>query len=225
MRLMPGDATDPNQPVPTAPATGWRAATPNAITAARLVLAAAFVVLLSLPVARPGAAAPLLAATAIFVVAALSDALDGYLARRWRAVSRFGRVMDPFADKILVLSAFVLLAGPAFSIASDGNRVQASGVLPWMVAVILARELLVTSLRGLLESSGQDASAQLAGKLKMIFQSLAVPIVLVTLAFDAAGDRAGWLWVLNLAVVAVTALSAAPYLAAALRPTSTESTS
>ncbi|MEO0482586.1 MAG: CDP-alcohol phosphatidyltransferase family protein [Planctomycetota bacterium] len=197
------------------PATGWRAAAPNAITTARLGLAVAFVVVLSLPAVKPGATAWLLSAAGIFVVAALSDALDGYLARRWNAVSKFGRVMDPFADKVLVLSAFVLLAGPAFIVIDDGVRTPASGVYPWMVAVILARELLVTSLRGLLESQGRDASAQIAGKAKMVLQSVAIPLVLVSVAFDPAGARAGWMTAVNLVVVLVTAISAAPYLQAA----------
>lgn len=157
----------------------------------------------------------LLAAAALFVVAALTDAADGYLARKWNAITRFGRVMDPFADKVLVLGALVLLAGPAFSV--EGRSI--AGFTGWMVVLILARELLVTSLRGLAEAGGTDASANWAGKAKMILQSVAVPgviLLLGTLPIDRATPiNAGLAW----ATTIVTVFSAWPYIANAIRPT------
>ena len=77
------------------PATGWRAHTPNALTVARLVMTAAFIAVLA---AAPTDTLALLSALLLFVVAGASDALDGYLARRWDVVSVFGRVADPLAD-------------------------------------------------------------------------------------------------------------------------------
>lgn len=159
---------------------------PNALTLARLGMAVAFVITLSgttwtderYPGTGERQSTWLIAAAALFVIAAITDALDGILARRWNVVSVFGRVMDPFADKLLVLGAFVLLAGPAFSFAG----IQVSGVQPWMVVVILGRELLVTSLRGAVEARGVDFSATTSGKLKMVLQSVCVPLVLVILA-------------------------------------------
>ncbi|QYO63694.1 CDP-alcohol phosphatidyltransferase family protein [Leptolyngbya sp. 7M] len=172
---------------------------PNAITVARLVMATGVFVLLSLQPyharARAQAlhdpdlaqAAPLdwlcLLAAGLFALAALSDALDGLLARRWNAITPFGRVMDPMADKILVLGAFILLAGPGFTDLATGRQMTA--VAPWMAVVMLARELLVTSLRGVMESRGVDFSATWSGKLKMILQSACVPLVLLVLG---AGD-------------------------------------
>jgi len=194
------------------------ASIPNALTLARVAMTVAFVALLSAyRLAESSDWIPLLAAI-LFAFAAATDALDGYLARRWRVVSVFGRIMDPLADKVLVLGAFVLLAGPAF--AQEGRQV--SGVLPWMAVVILARELLVTSLRSVLEARGVDFSAKAAGKWKMILQSLAVPAILLLVALaDPEALAVGWArWTVDLLVwitVAATAISAWPYVAAARR--------
>lgn len=199
---------------------------PNALTIARVLLAAVFFLILALwnvndPHRQPGSVdLLLLVAAAIFVVAAATDALDGHLARKWSVVSVFGRVMDPFADKILILGAFVMLAGPAFL--QLATREQTSHVLPWMAVLILARELLITSLRAAFESRGIDFSAGPSGKLKMILQSICVPIVLVAVAVRPAlspetGDllTAIAMWSVWL-TVAVTVWSAIPYIARAL---------
>lgn len=216
------------------PAPLWdalRAHLPNALTGARFVLAAVFIALVSgarapwvgseaagldrLSLLVDAQTARLLIATLVFALAALTDTLDGQLARRWHAQSRFGRIMDPLADKVLVLGGFVLLAGPMFSAPIDGQRVQLSGVAPWMTIVILTRELLVTSIRGLYEAEGFDFSAAASGKLKMVVQSLAVPAILAltALASPVPGSPAR-IWVLALAWTAtlVTAWSAWPYL-------------
>lgn len=211
---------------PAAPATGWRAHTPNALTGLRLLLTVGVVALLSIatlePIADASATvgdrlahgwarhAPVLLAAVFFVVAAITDALDGHLARKWHAVSLFGRVMDPLADKLLVLGTFVMLAGPAF----EGLGVQA-----WMVVVILGRELLVTSLRAVYEAMGVDFSASLSGKLKMIAQSGAAPLLLVLAAVwtptpdepSLVGSILAWVTTL------ITVASAWPYLAKAVR--------
>lgn len=190
---------------------------PNALTVARLVLACAFFVLLALwsPATRDLPDALLIASGALFVVAAITDALDGYFARKWRVISRFGRIMDPFADKVLVAGAFIMLAGSNFNTpTSPDASLQLSGVLPWMVVVILARELLVTSIRGLLESEGIDCSAGPAGKAKMVLQSVVVPLILVLLAFDPCPPGSAARWTIDLAVwltVGVTVLSGWPY--------------
>ncbi|MDX9910530.1 MAG: CDP-alcohol phosphatidyltransferase family protein [Phycisphaerales bacterium] len=231
---------------------GSRRHIPNALTILRLVLAAVVFVLLArfqatglgagsahtpdaTSLQSPHASAQraiLLAAAILFILAATTDFLDGYLARKWRVVSKFGRVMDPFADKILILGSFILLAGPNFAIsnpdvAGSGDAVALTGVQPWMVVVILARELLVTSLRAALEGSGVDFSATLSGKLKMVLQSVAVPVILLSVAylphwFESASGAivartplpaaiAAWLTTL------VTAWSGLPYVVRAIR--------
>jgi len=212
------------------PATGLKAKIPNALTILRLVLAGVFFALLELGLqgvdewGEPDdrRQTVLLIALGLFVVAAVTDAADGYLARKWNAISKFGRVMDPFADKILVLGAVVYLAGPAFTQVGvgEGSDLQVSGVAPWMAVVILARELLVTSVRGFFESQGMDFSADLAGKLKMILQSAVVPLVLLVLALADVSPGSEWRWVIDLSVwatVVVTVVSCVPYVVKGVR--------
>lgn len=210
--------TGTSNPTPLFGPPGIRGKLPNALTGARLVFSVAFFALLAFFDATelPAHRWILLLALVLFVVAAVTDALDGYLARKWNAVSVFGRVMDPFADKILILGAFVMLAGP--NLAHPSGQ-QLSGVSAWMVVVIIARELLITSLRGLCESKGIDFAASQAGKLKMIAQSVAVPAILLLLWLAAAHPdriddsmlvRATY-WV-ALTTTIITVLSAVPYL-------------
>ncbi len=188
------------------PATGWRRRVPNALTLARLALTVVFIVILALADTTPDpTGAPRSWAfwsLGLFVIAAITDAADGYLARKWNAISKFGRIMDPLADKVLILGAFVMLAGRDLG--------DISGVAPWMAVVILFRELLVTTARSVFESSGVDFSAAWSGKIKMILQSLAVPLILIDIAMSAkAGPLAVWsAWAATIA----TAISLVPYL-------------
>ena len=194
---------------------------PNALTLARIALAIAFFAVLTpwrysqSPLAR--GESPdywLLAGAALFIIAAATDALDGYLARKWNVVSVFGRIMDPFADKVLVIGAFIYLAGPGFS----SGPIQVSGVYPWMVALILARELLVTSIRAAFESKGVSFAATASGKLKMILQSICIPLVLVLLQLDPGHFilKARAIPIIVWSTVLVTAWSAFPYIARAI---------
>ncbi len=204
----------PTSPTPLFGPPGLRGQFPTVLTGARLLLAAVcFGVLATIDLRAAAAPAWLLVAAALFVVASVTDALDGWLARRWNAVSIVGRVLDPFADKVLVLGTAVLLAGPPFAV--DGRLV--SGLAPWMAVAIVARELFVTSLRGVCEARGVDFSASLGGKAKMVVQSVGLPAILVLAAAGAAdvGEwaplaprvNAGIAWT----IVGVTLLSAIPY--------------
>ncbi len=235
---------DPAAGVPTP----FQRRLPNALTMLRVVLAVAFFAILTpweyqdSPLAH--GRSPdwwLLVAAAVFVVAALTDLLDGMLARRWKVISVFGRVMDPFADKLLVIGAFVYLAGPGFTNprlafpelvgppAGDhlmGLRGAGPPVAPWMVAVILGRELLVTSIRGVIEATGMSFAATRSGKWKMVLQSVCVPAVLVLLNVPVRNDPdaldwAGWLMDgLVWATVIVTVWSGIPYGVRAIREAS-----
>lgn len=204
---------------------------PNSLTILRLLLAGVFFVILNQYRYPVGPDWALPAAIAVFVLAALSDTLDGYLARRWKVETAFGRIMDPFCDKVLVIGSFVYLAGPRFVIperVGEGDWLNmATGVYPWMVAVVLARELLVTSIRGVLEGAGLRAGALFLGKLKMILQSLVVPILLLIVWLDPRlphDPTSHWLPIVRdalvYATVLITLLSGWPYVtgaAAALR--------
>jgi CDP-diacylglycerol--glycerol-3-phosphate 3-phosphatidyltransferase len=160
---------------------------PNALTGGRLLLAVIFFTLLGF-YQYQGRGDPMLLniAFAIYVVALFTDFLDGYLARRWKVEGAFGRIVDPFVDKVLVLGSFILFAGKNFIIPEQHFVVRTiTGVAPWMVVLILARELLVTSFRGITESSGQQFGAAFSGKVKMVFQSVTILVILVYVNYFA----------------------------------------
>ena len=141
---------------------------PNILTTARLVLAVVVFVLIPLDCFWP--------AFVVFVVAASTDWVDGYWARRYGQVTQVGRIYDPFVDKIIVCGAFIFLAAE-----------PDSGIAAWMAVVVVAREMLVTALRGFIEQHGGDFSAKMSGKLKMVFQCIAVGASLVALRQGPSG--------------------------------------
>ena len=186
---------------------------PNQITISRLVLAVIFFVLL----AQYDAAAPtpwlLDVCFWVFIVAASTDFVDGYLARKYNAESALGRILDPFVDKVLLGGAFVFYAGAGFV---DGEGRNVTGVTAWMVVVIFGRELLVTGLRGVSEAQGAAFGANLFGKIKMWCQSIAVGWVMMSLAHKTT-TFAHWFWqdgrvVAVYIAVIVTVLSMTTYL-------------
>jgi len=190
-----------------------RAMVPNAITLLRLVVAAAFFVALAVGLHSEESIRfwGNLSVWA-FIFAAVTDVVDGWLARRWKVVSVFGRVMDPVVDKVLVLGAFIFLAAPPFSAHEPGRLVTA--IAPWMVVVILARELLVTSVRGVLEAEGIAFGADRWGKIKMFVQSVTVPVALFVAVNELGKPGSMWTWWrdgLVWGTVVVTVLSTVPY--------------
>ena len=132
---------------------------PNLLTFLRILLIPVLVVLLR----DPGPMASLLAALTFFL-ACWSDFLDGYLARRYSISTPLGKLLDPLADKLIVMAALVMLAA-----ALREPRVPA-----WMVVLILGRELAVTGLRGIAVSQGIVLGAEELGKYKTIFQMFAL---------------------------------------------------
>lgn len=197
--------------------TQWWKVLPNAITSVRLLLAVATLALLELlgrtPLMERGALGWWVCS--IFVIAALSDVLDGWLARRWNVVTAYGRVMDPFVDKVLILGTFIFLASPGLATGDAELRIVGSGIAAWMVVVMVARELLVTSLRGFLEGLGTPFPADRFGKAKMLMQSVAGPWCVFaaseTWIMNYDFCRVGHQVVLWMAVV-LTALSGIPAL-------------
>lgn len=186
---------------------------PNLITVGRLILSAAVLGLLcAIDSGRVADQRPLLQiAFWCFVAAVLGDALDGAIARRLGCVTAFGRFADPLVDKILVCGVFVLFTGDAFWHAGA----NVTGVAPWMVLIIVARELLVSAIRASHEAAQRDFGATWAGKLKMVVQSATIGVIFVDLGFDA-GSLAPAIGPLVWATVAVTILSAIPYVSRAL---------
>lgn len=131
---------------------------PNKLTVLR-VIAVPFFIALYL-------AGHIYTATVLFILASITDAFDGHIARSRNLVTNFGKIMDPLADKILVLSAFVVL-------------VQLGDVPGWMLIVILAREFIVAGLRTVAAADGIVIAAAFSGKLKTVTQMIAVPLLLL----------------------------------------------
>ena len=176
---------------------------PNIISLTRLVLA---VVLFAVIEGALGEQP--LAALVLFVVAAATDWVDGWYARRFKQVSRLGRIFDPLVDKVIVCGTFVLLADRT-----------GSALLPWMAVVIVVRELVVTAIRSEMERAGHDFSAGWSGKAKMVLQCVAIGLELGSrvwpglavggLSVHAAAVGVAWLAVLT------TIWSGAEYIVAA----------
>lgn len=143
-----------------------------------------------------------ISAAILFVVAAATDAIDGYIARKYGQVTTLGRILDPFVDKIIVCGAFVFLL----------EKKADSGVSSWMVMAVIGREMFVTGLRSFLEQSGKDFSAAFIGKAKMALQCVAITMSLLSLSprvgsptFNFVRDIVLW------SAVAVTVYSGLSY--------------
>ena len=131
---------------------------PNILTLCRIGVVPVLVVLLFF-------SSPLLRAVAalIFVLASVTDYLDGYLARKYDVISPMGKLLDPMADKLLVMSVLIMLV-----------PCPVGGVPAWMVVVILGRDIMVTSLRGVASAQGVVIQAEELGKYKTILQVFAL---------------------------------------------------
>lgn len=117
-------------------------------------------------------------ATVLFLVAAATDWVDGYWARRYDQVTQLGRIFDPFVDKVLICGTFIMLAE-----AMVNYSISIAG---WLAVLVMAREMLVTVLRSYIEQQGIDFSAKMPGKLKMVFQCGAAVAALVALQYEPA---------------------------------------
>lgn len=158
-------------PTPATTQTVWNV--PNQITLSRLALAIALFVLV--PFGQYGIG------MIVFLIAAGTDWVDGYWARKYGQVTKLGRVLDPFVDKVIICGAFIYLAA-----------IPDSGIVAWMAVIVVARELLVTALRSFLEGEGADFSAQMSGKLKMVLQCAAVTASLLALSYGSVEARPQW---------------------------------
>ncbi len=145
---------------------------PNQLTSLRLILSIVLFVLIGQGYYQTS--------LVLFIIAASTDWLDGYWARKYGQVTSLGRILDPFVDKIIICGTFIYLVA-----------IPESGVRAWMATVIVGRELLVTALRSYLEGEGADFSANMAGKLKMLLQCIAAGVVLY--ALSVVGERPEWL--------------------------------
>ncbi|MEO1615705.1 MAG: CDP-diacylglycerol--glycerol-3-phosphate 3-phosphatidyltransferase [Planctomycetota bacterium] len=176
---------------------------PNALTTVRFAMAIAVMALIPL--------GHFVIANVVFIIAASTDWMDGYWARKYGQVTKFGRIFDPFVDKIIICGSFIALAA-----------VPNSPVFSWMATLVVGRELLVTSLRGMIEGSGKDFSASWLGKWKMVLQCAAVVASLVFLTSNQGGEEpASWIRITTLSLlwgsIALTVYSGYDYTRIAAR--------
>jgi CDP-diacylglycerol--glycerol-3-phosphate 3-phosphatidyltransferase len=141
-------------------ATIWNV--PNQLTVARLVLSVICFIFLAFD--------SYLIALILFAIAAGTDWVDGYWARKYGQITQLGRILDPFADKIIICGTFIFLAAVPPTINGDST----SEITAWMAVIVMGREILVTALRSFFEEHGTDFSAKWAGKIKMVLQCAAV---------------------------------------------------
>jgi CDP-diacylglycerol--glycerol-3-phosphate 3-phosphatidyltransferase len=174
----------------------------------RLFLSAVVFTLLGLAARTPAPPVLLLDfAFGLFIATALTDMLDGMIARRYGLVTTFGRIADPFADKVLAIGSFIfLLCFPD------------SYLKPWMVVIIISREFLVSGLRGFIEGQGRQFPAMIWGKTKVTSQySLIGWLIFFTAHLRDVSAARYFTQVAVIGVTVWTALSGVAYLVKAVR--------
>jgi len=169
---------------------------PNHLTISRFWMTAVMMVCMTLdfPYAR-------IAALAIFIIASITDALDGYLARNFFGVTSFGKLMDPLADKVLVSAAFI-------------GFVELDCIAAWMVVLIIAREFMVTGLRLLMIEKGIVMPAGPWGKIKTTVQMLAISLYFFGLIWESPylpTPGSAYSWWLGMGAAVITAWSGVVY--------------
>lgn len=165
---------------------------PNMLTLFRIILVPFFVVALSTKVSMG-----VFLAVLIFIIAALTDSLDGYLARKWHQVTKLGIIMDPLADKLLVTAALVSL-------------VELQVIEGWIAIVIIGREFAVSGLRIVKASDGEVLPASKWGKLKTIIQIVALCWIMLEMCIPLLKQFNIGIWILYIAVL-LTLISGAEY--------------
>ncbi|MCH8120277.1 MAG: CDP-alcohol phosphatidyltransferase family protein [Planctomycetes bacterium] len=185
---------------------------PNILTFGRLVLTIIFLVMILYSPHVAKKAVFLDIAFVLFVVAGLTDIVDGIVARRLNVTSKFGRMVDPLADKVLVCGTFI-----CFAIIGEpklfGLGPGALAGIQWSVAgILIAREAYVTALRHIAEAHGVNFAATISGKVKMFLQSFAIGTVIIKMAHVQTATWGYWFttvtFVIMLAVTVISGLRA-----------------
>ena len=159
--------------------------TPNILTLGRIATAPVIVYLLLVPDSTA-----MSIAAALFFIATMTDFLDGYIARSYGSGTTLGKFLDPLADKVVVISALIMLAGTP----------QLPRVPAWMVAVTVIREIMVTGLRAIAAAEGLVMAAEELGKYKMALQSIAIQGLLIRYTYFHIDFFAGGMFVLWIAM-------------------------
>ena len=181
---------------------------PNILTLGRVVLTIVFLIMVLMSPAKysegeiafPGF---LDIAFILFVIAGLTDMIDGTVARRMGVASKFGRMMDPLADKILVCGAFICFAIIGRPRLFDFGPVTLA-IIHWSVAgIIVVREILVTIIRHLAEAKGIKFPATFSGKIKMFVQSFGIGTVVIKMAHAQSAAWSNWFAAITLVLMVV----------------------
>ena len=143
---------------------------PNSLTLFRVLLIPVFIYVLSSPTPfNRSLGDRAIIAAIIFLIASITDVLDGYIARKTSQITKLGKLFDPIADKLLTSSAFILLVA------------QSEKTPAWMAIIIIGREFAVTGLRAAASSEGYVIPAYEGGKAKMLFQTIAIIALLISM--------------------------------------------
>jgi len=164
-----------------------RHALPNLITVGRIVIAPIIALLLFVPTF-----AARLLALALFIIAAVSDLWDGYLARKHGWISDFGKLFDPIADKLLLILTLLPFYLISHGASAHGRFVAIPEFPLWIVLVILGRELLITGIRSYAARHGLIIPAGKSGKLKTVFQNIFIGTAIAWLAALSLALNRGW---------------------------------
>ncbi|SEF46279.1 CDP-diacylglycerol--glycerol-3-phosphate 3-phosphatidyltransferase [Caloramator fervidus] len=138
----------------------------NRLTILRIILVPVFLFFIAIKIKYGN-----FLAAFIFIVAAITDTLDGYIARKRKEITKFGKFMDPLADKLIVTAALISL-------------VELNKIASWSVMIIIAREFAVTGLRALAASEGKIIAASKWGKAKTVIQIIAIIAALIELPYS-----------------------------------------
>jgi CDP-diacylglycerol--glycerol-3-phosphate 3-phosphatidyltransferase len=179
---------------------------PTKITTARIVLIVGLLIALFVISLIPNFAAPMvgntpinwvsLSACIVFVIAASTDYLDGHLARKWNQVTALGKFLDPIADKLLVNSMLIFFAVPAAYLTGQNTYVPV-----FCVIVMIARDLVVDGLRLIAVEKNQVIAANIFGKMKTVFQMVAIPAVMLNNWPFSYFDSTWGVWRISLVLV------------------------
>ena len=182
---------------------------PNILTFGRLVLTIAFLVMLLYSPYVQNKPLFLDIAFVLFVVAGLTDIVDGTIARKLNVTTKFGRMMDPLADKVLVCGAFVCFAIVRMPAYLFGLGEPILAIIRWSVAAtLILREVYVTVLRHIAEARGVNFGAVASGKIKMFLQSFAIGMVILKAAHVQTAAWGYWFTAVTLTLMlTVTVLS------------------
>jgi CDP-diacylglycerol--glycerol-3-phosphate 3-phosphatidyltransferase len=141
-------------------------------------------------------------AAILFLIAASTDWVDGWWARRYNQITKLGRILDPFVDKIIICGSMIAIVA-----------IPNSPVAAWMAILVVGRELLVTSLRGMIEGQGGDFSAKQLGKWKMVAQCAAVIAALIQMSYSTPPGWLVWSTIILLWItILLTVVSALEYI-------------